>query len=516
VQRIGKCTGGSGIYTTMATINLLVRNSLNGDTEHVDVEPDTSMSVLRAMFEESLPEFHSVKLTNGGHVLQSGCVDEAGLREGSEVQLTIFRDAEKAITQIKNFIHQSIESIGDSEDLWKALNFLGETGDLELAHSELLLKWGTCEAPVSEFVDTQSFVLLCGETFGRSCADPMPFIPRLLEISQAPDNYWTRCFVLAALFEMDAKDEDALRGYESDLTSALRPLDMCRWHWELMPQLGRLLGKFGIELESGAELNVEARNAFEQGRQQFLLTPKEQCASDPQDATAVLAAAGQDQEEDMTDQALDNALRESEADATQQEQAHLQEALLRSKADNQPLQCDSLADAASGSTSLTLAIATVVLLQYSQSKSWFPSALLEGPELQEERAALEAAGFCPTLPSGAKIFVAPDIYEAVKQHLDKGGSKLTTSHVVVAADLEDKVRTVVDTARQAATRRERGSCKLKFHAELTIFQSREEVSQTLAEEPLGRVVDVLVNRTFVHIPIPSSMRSASSIYPATV
>merc|ERR1719210_2938035 len=102
-----------------------------------------------------------------------------------------------------------------------------------------------------------------------------------------------------------------------------------------------------------------------------------------------------------------------------------------------------------------------MVLQYSQSGEWLRRALMEGPELQEERAALSGAGLSATLPSGAKIFVAPEIFQAVEQHLKEDGWELKTSHVVVAETLEEKVRAVVEAAREAVSRREHRNCKVK-------------------------------------------------------
>ena len=105
--------------------------------------------------------------------------------------------------------------------------------------------------------------------------------------------------------EIDAKSDVALRGYETDLTSAFGyRVDFIMEQPEciISSKLCNFLGKLGIEPRGIDNLAMEARDAFDQGRRKFLLIPKEQCTSDPQDAAAVLAAAGQDQEEDITEQ----------------------------------------------------------------------------------------------------------------------------------------------------------------------------------------------------------------------
>jgi len=140
---------------------------------------------------------------------------------------------------------------------------------------------------------------------------------------------------------------------------------------------------------------------------------------------------------------------------------------------------------------------------------------MEGPELQKERAALSGAGLSPTLPSGAKMSVAPEVFGAVVQYLENELWELKTSYVIVAKDLEEKVRAVVKTAREVATRREHGNCKVKSHTELSIPLSHEVAAET-STSPGYNMPAFIVKRTFVHVPIPSSMCSAPSAHPATV
>jgi hypothetical protein len=174
---------------------------------------------------------------------------------------------------------------------------------------------------------------------------------------------------------------------------------------------------------------------------------------------------------------------------------------------------DATSDSARGSEPATVA---VVVLQYSQSGEWFRRALMEGPELQEQRAKLNGAGFSPALPSGAKIFVDPQAFQAVVQHLEEEGWELKKSHVIVAKDFENKVRAVVEAARDATARREHGNCKVKSHTELSIPLSHEMTSETSTLPPACDMPAFILKRTFVHVPIPSSMWSSSSVHPATV
>jgi len=159
-------------------------------------------------------------------------------------------------------------------------------------------------------------------------------------------------------------------------------------------------------------------------------------------------------------------------------------------------------------------IMPVAILKFSQCKRWLPSALLEGPDLQQEREALVQAGFSPKLPSGAKIFVPPEAFIQITRHLELQGLQLKTSHVVVSVDLEKKVMAVVEAARNVATRRERGSCKVENRMELNIAD--EEVHKLPALSVAGAIPRYEVRRTFIHVPIPSSMHSSLSVKPSTV
>lgn len=151
----------------------------------------------------------------------------------------------------------------------------------------------------------------------------------------------------------------------------------------------------------------------------------------------------------------------------------------------------------------------IVILQFSQTKSWFPTALLESPELDVERQALFVAGFSLVLASGAKIFVSPKAYDLVVGQMSS--MELKTSHVIVADYLEEKVTAVVEAARAVATRAQRGSCKLKDRVELIMPATQDSASPTPMDD-----LAYIVKRTFIEITIPSSMRSASSVRPFTV
>jgi len=160
-----------------------------------------------------------------------------------------------------------------------------------------------------------------------------------------------------------------------------------------------------------------------------------------------------------------------------------------------------------------LSIVKVVILEYSRNDSWFRRALMEGPELDEVRLALHSQGLNPELSSGAKCFAPPSLFPGVVQALHDGKIELDRRHVVVAQEIEGVVKRAIENGQQLTTRRERGSFKMKARTEINLpseHDAQQPEQQDLVCPPLQ-----LVKRTFIHVPVPSSMRSASSEHPRT-
>merc|ERR1712045_774915 len=131
---------------------------------------------------------------------------------------------------------------------------------------------------------------------------------------------------------------------------------------------------------------------------------------------------------------------------------------------------------------------------------WFRRALLESSELGEFRQALVNAGHCPELPSGAKCFVPPNLFEAVVQALTEKDVETHKRHVIVTEDIEDTVKATVDKFCQSVSRRERGSFKMKNRAEIDVPVDTGMHQASPSEYPDF----VLIKRTFIHVQLPSS------------
>jgi len=155
---------------------------------------------------------------------------------------------------------------------------------------------------------------------------------------------------------------------------------------------------------------------------------------------------------------------------------------------------------------------TVVILEFSRNEEWFRRVLLESEELEECRQALREACLSPELPSGAKCFVSPNMFEAVVQALREQGIKTGKRHVIVSTELEDIVKHVVEVGRQSVSRRERGSFKMKVRSEVDVtLGAKLHQSSGVGANPF-----VLIKRTFIDVKLPNSMRSDSSQRPVTV
>jgi len=134
----------------------------------------------------------------------------------------------------------------------------------------------------------------------------------------------------------------------------------------------------------------------------------------------------------------------------------------------------------------------VVLLEFSRNPRSYHQALLECAELKECRDALVASGFKPELPSLAKVFIPPEMFEATMEAVRLGGRQLEARHVLVTPELESTVVQVLRTPGNP----EKIRCKSRAIVPLGFAQASVQ-----ADQP------IVVSRTFIDVKIPSSLRS---------
>lgn len=105
----------------------------------------------------------------------------------------------------------------------------------------------------------------------------------------------------------------------------------------------------------------------------------------------------------------------------------------------------------------------------------------------------------------------PELFQLVKDHLSREVRTFKASHVIVEAGFEDTVRAAIERARIEHTKRERGTSKV---AERTMVRVDLPDSESMDETPLSQSPPV--KRTFIHIPVPSSLLSSLSTHAQTV
>lgn len=177
-------------------------------------------------------------------------------------------------------------------------------------------------------------------------------------------------------------------------------------------------------------------------------------------------------------------------------EASIQEADAQAAAANAPLSAAILESRCSP---------TVYLLEFSRSPSSFLEALLNHPALQacaDDLAAIVtdvwAEAGPPLLKSGAKMFVNPEQVPLVLEQIRAEGWQLKPRHVIVNDQYEEAVvfRLCRASALVIAVVQKRCS-------EMGAFGVRSE--EALQSEWLS-----VVKRTFIHLPIPSSIWSGPS------
>jgi hypothetical protein len=153
---------------------------------------------------------------------------------------------------------------------------------------------------------------------------------------------------------------------------------------------------------------------------------------------------------------------------------------------------------------------SVVVLEYSRNEDWFRQSLMTSHLHQE----------CRELASGAHAFFEPDVLNIVLQELERLGFELSKRHVVVPTDMEDSVRQHVESGRQSTSRQKRGSFKMKGRSEVTVDvpspqSASDTASSSTSDTHLGPPC-VLIKRTFIQVPVPSSLHSMTTLTPATI
>lgn len=143
----------------------------------------------------------------------------------------------------------------------------------------------------------------------------------------------------------------------------------------------------------------------------------------------------------------------------------------------------------------------VWLLKLSRRPAALRELLLQASELAECRDAMDQHGFACELSSGAKAFVDVELYEATLEAIRLAGWTLHPNHIIVTEALEPVVHQVL--------RQLRG----REHVHL---KDTRPVPLAFPDTVAKSEYRIEVTRTFIHVILPSSMRSESQAGVRTV
>ncbi|CAE8737343.1 unnamed protein product [Polarella glacialis] len=152
----------------------------------------------------------------------------------------------------------------------------------------------------------------------------------------------------------------------------------------------------------------------------------------------------------------------------------------------------------------------VVLLKFSRCDQRFQRALLQRPELEPVRKALDKQGFDVVLPSKAKAFVHPENYEAVLEAIARDKLVLYADHVLVEPELENMVKDVVKGIAKPKAET-RAFIELSGASSGAQAEKEHQPTAGTADADVSSLLNwpLEVERTFIHFKVPSSLFTPS-------
>ena len=384
--------------------------SLGGNCHRIEAVAHVKLAEVKARLEEHLPPFSEVRLFQGDREL----LDDGSTLE-VELQAVVVPVPSRALTVLESYLAVSYAEAAASRakanlpsgyaEAFSAAVVLGEMQELDVNRSKRLfdllvgfhrLMWQSSYKIRDDACKVELLVSTLSAAFGRCCGDPAPFIPRLMQAVREKAKW-----AFGAVAEIALRSEDHLNAHSTKILQSARVL--VEWQFSssrLSRMLGsgsphglalgcdvlRVLGQFGNQLHEnvleGAAHRIEearvqpcaccvaeglekvlgaANTALELIRARELEasrhTEEAEIMSPGRDdnlsatngnGAQVAAASSSSVADGESEQVLEEAeaiqeeqaqlqeallrrmmLRESEAEAIQDEQAQLQEALLR-------------------------------------------------------------------------------------------------------------------------------------------------------------------------------------------
>lgn len=138
------------------------------------------------------------------------------------------------------------------------------------------------------------------------------------------------------------------------------------------------------------------------------------------------------------------------------------------------------------------------------------------PAILHERLqqAMSKLGLKWRLPSGAYAFVPQDLIDTVHTYVEEESIQLGPGHVLVVQELEDEVMQIVHKLPRKYQVSVESYETLTLEKREPVHAEEDEVNEMDVPHGLHNVI--LVQRSFIHILLPSSLRSEPSGRPRTV
>lgn len=522
--------------------------TVGGTKVSVPVNMDTPIVEVRDTLNEKLnaPWLHEVQIYTGDQELCVGSVADAGLSKESTIQAVLVGSATKAISFMLNRQSEALAfcsleedlRLEEDEDLFsQAVAVLGKSTGLTCSQGHSLLDMIARDHVAVLPAET---IISISQAYGRCCSNPSIHIPILLKKTQYPEE--RACFLAAfiAFGEMQLQpDQMPEELVESLIKSFLDEACTGAIHDEAAKQLCSLAGRFGgksaipllhqlqefytecyyqhlEETVDEAIAAIHGRHSVPEGTvdDAIAAVQREQESSHCIRGEVQGPQLGHNSVDDLagtsttleTERELADALLQSEANALQEEQVHLHEAILRSKAESM------LQTGKRKRMEMDLHGPCLLLLEFGRC----PKELLEALLASSFAIQLQAQGvtLMPEWAEG-RLVLAMDV-EASTMSEARG-----RWHVAVRAVDEDKVYAALHSLGHDVRPRLKPGGRFQVPEEASLFNDASEEhagssgsrdAQAVGHDLVNRL-PIPVMRTFVHFPeqSPASARKTSSV-----
>jgi hypothetical protein len=420
-----------------------VRNGMSGASRVLILSPRVKIEELRLMLLDDLPACHLVKVFLGASEFHSGCCADVGISANCELTVLYFASASLAMEVVRQDCSE--------QRLITALTLLANLGDLQAQQSQILLDMLLAGGRIIEDGLTDVYglpstlrphsddaLIKLAECFGRTCITEV-FVPKLFDKNVNTMSDPQRMVFIVVLHEIIISRGPEVLPREQVI--ALFPRMFERLHdWAASPgdyyrggplverafvATYRLAAEFGdasvfpwAKCAEALEFDVDLC---------FGVLPQAPSCTLPQTGqVSSSAAVTSDDLETETTLEMEEALHQSEAEALQQEQEQVTEAVLRSKVDGMPMSADD-----------------VMVFRLTNFSKRIGETLRTSPQLAACRHRVEEAG-CKVHPSfSPATFLVPVTIE----HFSELDLSLQVHHILALRGDSTHIIEALKTAR---------------------------------------------------------------------